>query len=104
MEKYLELCKQHKEIMDNKNIIIQVYTNASGFLWTLSKLDSGTDLGWCDYNGNCEISGSFKTYEDALEDAITLINLCDLDKYKKEITLNFHWGNYSKHLNNNYRV
>ncbi len=104
MRKYLELAEQHKNIMDQKNIIIWVYTNASGFLWGISKLDSGTDLGWSDFNGDCKMTGSFKTYESALEDAIILINKCDLDKFKEETpTKKFHWGNYSHHLNSNYR-
>lgn len=104
MEKLLELTKRHKVIMDTKDVLISVYTNASGFLWQIMKVDSGTDLGWCGFNGNCEMSGSFKTYEDALEDAITLIEKCDLDKFKKEVkSSEFHWGNYADHLNKNYR-
>ena len=104
MKRYIELCKRHKQIMETKNIIISVYTNASGFLWSICKVDSGTDLGWCDFNGNCEMSGAFKTYEDCLEDAIILIEKCDLDKFRKETPNKiFHLGNYSEHLNKNYR-
>lgn len=104
MERFIELCKKHKIIMESKNIIISVYTNASGFLWSICKVDSGTDLGWCDFHGNCEMSGAFKTYEDCLEDAIILIEKCDLEKFKKEVpSSKFHWGNYSEHLNENYR-
>ena len=77
--------------------------DASGFLWAISKVDSGTDLGWCDFNGNCECSGAFVLYEDALEDAINLIDKCDLKKYQKETKRDFHWGNYASHLNSNYR-
>ncbi len=102
MERLLELTKQHKVIMKTKNIIIWVYTNASGFLWGISKLDSGTDLGWSDFNGNCKLTGTFLEYEDALEDAITLINKCDLEQFRKE-TSGGHWGNYSHHLDKNYR-
>ena len=104
MERLLELTKKHKVIMDTKNILISVYTNASGFLWQIMKVDSGTDLGWSEYNGNCEESGTFKTYEDALEDAITLIEKCDLDKFKKEVKISdSHWGNYAAYLHKNYR-
>lgn len=104
MEKYLELCKKHLDIMTTKNIIIVVYTSASGFLWALNKLDSGTDLGWCDHNGDPEIGGAFKTYDDCLEDAIDLISKCDLDKFKKAtLKSKFHWGNYANHLNTYYR-
>lgn len=104
MERLIELTKRHKEIMDNKNIIIQVYTNASGFLWAMAKVDSGTDLGWCDFNGDCKDSGSFTSYENAFEDAINLIDKCDLDRFCKETPDNkFHWGNYANHLNKKYR-
>lgn len=103
-KRFIELCKKHKAIMETKNIIISVYTNASGFLWSICKVDSGTDLGWCNFHGNCEMSGAFKSYEDCLEDAVTLIEKCDLEKFEKEVLKsNFHWGNYSEHLNQNYR-
>lgn len=103
MEKLLELTKRHKSIMDTKNILVSVYTNATGFLWSVMMVDSGTDLGWSDFNGNCKNSGSFKTYEDALEDALNLIDKCDLKKYTKNVGENYHWGNYAGHLNKNYR-
>lgn len=104
MEKYLELCKKHYEIMEKKNILISFYSNASGFLWQVMKVDSGTDLGWSEFNGNCEMSGTFIKYEDALEDAINLIEKADLVKFKKETkTSEFHWGNYVHYLNKNYR-
>ncbi len=105
MERLLELTKRHKKIMTEKRILISVYTNASGYLWNLMRDDGGTDLGWSDHNGNCEMSGAFKEYEDALEDAIDLIDKCDLDKFHKEtVSSGFHWGNYANHLNNNYRI
>lgn len=103
MERLIELTKQHKQIMDEKRILIQVYNNASGFLWALAKMEGGTDLGWSEFNGNCEDSGSFKEYEDALEDAITLINRCDLERFRKDNPTSFHWGNYAGHLNEKYR-
>ena len=104
MKEIIDLAIAHKRIMDEKNIIIWVYTNASGFLWGISKLDSGTDLGWSDFNGDCEYTGSFKTYESAMRDAIDLINKCDLQQFKKEVpSKRFHWGNYSTHLNEKYR-
>ena len=90
--------------MDEKNIIVSVYTNASGFLWGMCMVDSGTDLGWSDHNGDCEMSGAFTTYENALEDALNLIDKCDLDRFRKETPNGkFHWGNYSIHLDENYR-
>jgi len=104
MEKLIELTKRHKRIMLDKNIIVSIYTNASGFLWSFAMVDSGTDLGWSDYNGDCKDSGSFTSYENALEDALNLIDKCDLKQFKKETpNEKFHWGNYSDHLDTNYR-
>jgi hypothetical protein len=104
MEKLIELTKRHKIIMDTKNILVCVYTNASGFLWTMMKVDSGTGLGDSGYNGDCEMSGCFTTYENALEDALNLIDNADLSKFKKDTPTNeFHWGNYSDYLNNKFR-
>ncbi len=105
MERFIELCKRHKIIMETKNIIISVYTNASGFLWSICMVDSGTDLGWSEFYGNDKMSGEFKTYDDCLEDCIVLIEKCDLEKFRKETPKEkFHWGNYSYHLNENYRT
>ena len=104
MERFIDLCKRHKKIMETKNIIISVYTNASGFLWSICKVDSGTDLGWCGFNGNCKWSGAFKSYEDCLEDAIELIDKCDLEKFVKESdSSKYHWSNYAEYLNKKYR-
>ena len=98
MERLFELTKRHKQIMLEKNIIVSVYTNASGFLWSMCMVNSGTDLGWSDHNGDCEMSGTFTTYENALEDALNLIDKCDLDRFRRENTdSNFHWGNYSSY-------
>lgn len=104
INRLIELTKRHAIIMEEKNIIVSVYTNASGFLWSFSMLDSGTDLGWSDHNGDCEMSGSFTSYNNAFADALDLIDMCDLDQFRKEIPFNqSHWGNYSDHLNKNYR-
>lgn len=49
-------------------------------------------------------SGSFTTYENALEDALNLIAKCDLQKFQKDCPNNkFHWGNYAKWLSQHYR-
>lgn len=104
MDRLLNLTKRHKTIMVEKNILVSIYTNASGFLWNMMMCNGGTDLGWSERNGNCEWSGTFKEYEDALEDALDLIDKCDLEQFKKETKLQkFHWGNYAGHLNKNYR-
>ena len=85
--------------MDEKNVLISVYTNASGFLWSIMKVDSGTDLGWSEYRGDCEWSGSFTSYENALEDALNLVAKGDLDKFQKDCPKDkFHWSNYADWL------
>lgn len=43
MDELLELTKRHKVIMDTKNILVSVYTNASGYLWQMMKVGSGTN-------------------------------------------------------------
>lgn len=102
MERLLELTKRHKNIMDTKNILVGVYTNASGFLWQIMKVDSGTDLGWSDFRGDGE---AFTSYENALEDILNLIDKCDLEKFKKDCPSDkFHWGNYAEWLSKNYTI
>lgn len=103
--RFIELSLRHLIQMKEKNILISVYTNASGYLWQLMKVDSGTNLGWSEFNGDHEWSGTFTSYENALEDALDLISKCDLDKFSKEIPKDsFHWGNYANWLNKNYRL
>ena len=98
-----ELSNRHEEVMKSKNILVSVYTNASGFLWNMMMVDSGTDLGWSEYNGDCEMSGTFTSYGKALKDALDLIDKCDLDSFKKANKSQFHWGNYATYLNKNHR-
>jgi len=98
-----ELMERHLQIMKNKNILVSVYTNASGFLWQMMKVDSGTDLGYSEYSGDCKMSGSFMCYESAWRHALDLIDKCDLLKFEKECDpKRFHWGNYANHLIKNY--
>jgi len=100
----LALTLRHKTLREEENIIISIYTNASGFLWSACKVDSGTDLGWSDHNGDCEMSGSFTTYEKTLEDALDLIANCNLKKFKNDVPAKrFHWGNYIGFLDKKYR-
>jgi hypothetical protein len=101
MERLIELTKRHKAIMDNKNILVSIYTNASGFLWQMMKVDSGTDLGWSEYDGDCKMSGAFTSYENALEHALNLIDKCDLDEFIKKCGKDFHWGNYAEFIKKN---
>lgn len=102
-EKLIDLTLRAKEIREKHNVLIQIYNNASGYLWALAKVDTGTDLGWCEDNGNCPMSGAFVEYEDALEDAVSLVEKCSLKKFQTEWNRNFHWGNYATHLNSKYR-
>ncbi len=98
-DKLVALHQRHKVIMETKNILVSVYTNASGFLWTMMKVDSGTGLGYSDHTGDCEQSGTFTSYEKALENALNLIDKCDLKTFQKECPNNkFHWGNYAQWL------
>ena len=100
----VDLALRHKKLMDKKNILISVYTNASGFLWSIMKVDSGTDLGGSEFNGDCKMSGSFTTYEKAFEDALNLVDKADLSKFQKQCPNNkFHWGNYAGWLCKHYR-
>lgn len=104
MEKLIELTKRHKIQMDEKNVLISIYTNASGFLWSMMKVDSGTDLGWSEHNGDCEMSGAFTSYERALEDALNLVAKCDLKQFQKDCPNDmWHWRNYAAWLSKNYR-
>lgn len=97
--KLIELTKRHNWVMDNENIIIQIYVNGSGFLWQLSKLDSGTDLGWSEYGGDCELSGAFTSYCNAIENALDLVKKCSLKDFQKNtVQSKFHWGNYADYL------
>lgn len=103
-EKIVELAIRHSETMESKKILVSVYTNASGFLWQAMKVDCGTGLGDSDFNGDCEYSGTFTTYEKALEDALNLIDKCDLKQFVKECPKgSFHWSNYADWLSQNYR-
>lgn len=105
MEELMELTKRHKIQMIEKNVLICVYRNASGFLWSMMKADSGTDLGYSDFSGDCEESGAFTTYEKAFEDALNLVDKCDLDKFKSEFPVDkFHWGCYAQFLIDNYKT
>lgn len=100
MEHYLNLCRRSKIIMDTKGVLICVYRNASGFLWSMSKSDSGTDLGWSDLRGDDLDSGAFTTYEKALEDAVSLVETYGRPEDFRKATKpgQFHWGNYADWL------
>ena len=92
--KTAELAIRHNKLMKERDIIISIYTNASGFLWSMCKVESGTDLGYSEYNGDCEASGSFTTYNKAFEDALLIAEKCTLEEFKNK-SKNMHWSNYA---------
>ena len=86
--------------MNREKIIVSIYTNASGFLYSISMIN-GTNLGWSDGTGDCEHNGAFTSYEKALETAMTLIENCNLEKLRKESDPSkFHWSNYANFIQN----
>lgn len=87
-----------KWIREKLNINISIYNNASGYFWAIMKTEGGSDLGHSDERGDNLESGTFSTYEKALEDILYLIL-----KYSFEEFLNTHFGkhigNYAYYLN-----
>jgi hypothetical protein len=59
-----------KWLRDKHNILISVYSNASGYLWEAMKAVGGTTMRWSEYEGDDEESGTYTTYEKAMEDAL----------------------------------
>lgn len=98
----ITLALRQEEARKSTGVLITIYRNGSGYLWSMSKDDSGTDLGWSEYDGNCEHSGAFHSNMDALEHALDLVEQCPLPQFKKEFGKNFHWGLYSKHIKEKY--
>jgi hypothetical protein len=94
-----QLALEHEEIMKTQNVLISIYTNASGFLWNLMMVDSGTDLGWSEFTGDCKLSGAFTTYNKAFEDAILLIKKTPLKEFEKvRVVKSLHWGQYADYI------
>lgn len=60
----------HKVLREEHNILISVYSNASGYLWEAMKAVGGTTMRWSEYEGDDEESGTYTTYEKAMEDAL----------------------------------
>lgn len=86
-------------IREEHGVLIYAYRNGSGYLWSMEMDDSGTDLGWSDLSGNHEDSGSFTSYDLALQDAIDLEMRfgCLKSFYDDKSTLK-HWSHYSRYL------
>lgn len=75
-----------KWIRETRGVNIQIYNNASGYLFAMAECEGGTDLGWSEYSGP-NSSGVWDTYEEALEFALLVQLGTDLEKFG-------HWGNY----------
>jgi hypothetical protein len=50
---------------ENYNMLANVYSNASGFLYEYHDTIGGTHRLSSGFNGDCELSGAFTTYEKA---------------------------------------
>lgn len=59
-------------IRENHNIVCSVYSNASGYIWEIhyDKTRGGTHIKYSDMRGDCKSSGTFTTYELAMEDCL----------------------------------
>ena len=90
----------HSWIIENRGVLISIYNNASGYLWALSKVPGGTDLGWCDHNGPNN-GGSWDSFEDAFENALGLVLSKSLDEFSEDEKDKFHWGNYARYIKGN---
>jgi hypothetical protein len=88
----------HAWIRQNRGVLICIYNNASGYLWSLSKVPGGTDLGYSEYAGPNN-SGVWDEYDDAFEHALKLVLTKSLDDFYNETPKElFHWGNYADFL------
>lgn len=106
-KKIIELTRRHMIQMKEKNILISIYTNASGFLWGLMKVSDGTNLGWSDFDGDCDMSGTYTSYEKALESALDLVSLSSLEDYEKfrsHSSRPCHWSKFIFWVKNNFSL
>lgn len=60
-------CKWMREV---HNLCIEPYRTASGYLYTISKIWTGSEIYSDEFNGDDEDSGQWTTYEKACEAAI----------------------------------
>ena len=56
-------------LREEKNILLSVYSNASGYLWSTMDAIGGTDRDWSEYDGPND-GGCWDAYEEALEAGI----------------------------------
>ena len=95
MTEFLELQRRHYVLMEKKRVLISVYTNASGYLYSLMKVDGGTNLGWCGFIGDGK-GRCFSSYKKALYHALAINEMSDLETFKKEEDL--PWICYTEYL------
>ena len=50
---------------ENYNLLGGVYSNASGWLWEIHDNIGGTHRFGCDYEGDCEHSGTYTSFDKA---------------------------------------
>jgi len=86
-------------LREEYQVVLCIYTNASGFLWSVQN-NGGTDLGWSTTEGgDCKWSGCWTSYENAFKNAFGLITQMSFNEYHKckDFT---HCGNYTEYLKN----
>ena len=88
-----------KFIRETRGVVINVYRNASGWLWSMQMTDGGTDLGWSDFTGDDKWSKTFTSYEKAFMDAVELeLNYGCYHECCKDKSKIGHWANYAGQL------
>lgn len=91
-----------KFIRENRGVHIEINRNASGWFWSMSKENGGTDLGCMESSEiktDCESSGTWSSFEKCLENACYVQLLYDLPK---DTSIIKHWGNYCYFAINEY--
>jgi hypothetical protein len=97
----LSLDEQHKHIRDTKDIIIQIYTNASGFIWSLQKISDSKYLGRGKFLSDSSKPIRFKSYDDAMSNAINNINKSTLEEFRSGISdYDIDWSNFATYITN----
>lgn len=57
-------------LRENHNLCVEPYRTACGYLYTISRIPSGTEICSDEFNGDDEDSGQWTTWEKAVEAAI----------------------------------
>ena len=84
----------NKFLIEEREVVLSIYNNASGFEWGIAKAEGGTNLGdsW-----DIKPYAYSNTYEEAFKDAFELLMLKDLKEFQNECKP-FHWSNYAVFL------